>query len=76
MLDAVSMFDDEIMEMYLEARRSPTTDPSGHPQGHLRGGDDSRGVRHQATATRAIQRLLDAIVEYMPSPLMWRPSRA
>ena len=69
MLDAVSMFDDEIMEMYLEGQDIPK--------------DRIRKAIRKATCAvemipitcgtsyrnKGIQRLLDAIVEYMPSPL-------
>ncbi len=69
MLDAVSMFDDEIMEMYLEGQDIPK--------------DRIRKAIRQATIAnemvpvtcgtsyrnKGIQRLLDAIVDYMPSPL-------
>ena len=69
LLDAVSMFDDEIMEMYLEGQDIPK--------------DRIRKAIRQATCAvemipitcgtsyrnKGIQRLLDAIVDYMPSPL-------
>ena len=69
MLDAVSMFDDEIMEMYLEGKEIPT--------------DKIRAAIRQATVAvemvpvvcgtsyrnKGVQKLLDAIVDYMPSPL-------
>ena len=69
MLDAVSMFDDEIMEMYLDGQEIPK--------------DRIRKAIRQATIAnemvpvtcgtsyrnKGIQRLLDAIVDYMPSPL-------
>ena len=69
MLDAVSMFDDEIMEMYLEGQEIPD--------------DRIRQAIRKATCAvemipvvcgtsyrnKGIQRLLDAIVDYMPSPL-------
>ncbi|MBD5152291.1 MAG: elongation factor G [Oscillibacter sp.] len=69
MLDAVSMFDDEIMEMYLEGQDIPK--------------DRIRKAIRAATCAvemipvtcgtsyrnKGIQRLLDAIVDYMPSPL-------
>jgi len=69
LLDAVSMFDDEIMEMYLEGTEIPK--------------DRIRKAIRQATIAnemvpvtcgtsyrnKGIQRLLDAIVDYMPSPL-------
>ena len=69
LLDAVSMFDDEIMEMYLEGQDIPT--------------DRIRTAIRQATCAvemipvvcgtsyrnKGVQKLLDAIVDYMPSPL-------
>ena len=69
MLDAISMFDDEIMEMYLEGQEIPK--------------DRIRKAIRKATCAvemipvtcgtsyrnKGIQRLLDAIVDYMPSPL-------
>ena len=69
LLDAVSMFDDEIMEMYLEGQDISK--------------DRIRKAIRQATCAvemipvtcgtsyrnKGIQRLLDAIVDYMPSPL-------
>ena len=69
LLDAVSMFDDEIMEMYLEGQEIPT--------------DRIRTAISQATCAvemipvvcgtsyrnKGVQKLLDAIVDYMPSPL-------
>ena len=68
LLDAVSMFDDEIMEMYLEGQEIPT--------------DKIRAAIRQATVAvemvpvvcgssyrnKGVQKLLDAIVDYMPAP--------
>ncbi|MEA5144010.1 MAG: elongation factor G [Oscillibacter sp.] len=68
LLDAVSMFDDEIMEMYLEGQEIPT--------------DKIRRAIRQATVAvemvpvtcgssyrnKGVQKLLDAIVDYMPAP--------
>ncbi len=68
LLDAVSMFDDEIMEMYLEGKEIPT--------------DKIRNAIRQATCAvemvpvvcgssyrnKGVQKLLDAIVDYMPAP--------
>ena len=69
LLDAVSMFDDEIMEMYLEGQEIP--------EERIR-----QAIRKATCAVemipvtcgtsyrnKGIQRLLDAIVDYMPSPL-------
>ena len=68
LLDAVSMFDDEIMELYLEGEEIPT--------------DKIRAAIRQATIAvemvpvtcgssyrnKGVQKLLDAIVDYMPAP--------
>ncbi len=68
LLDAVSMFDDDIMEMYLEGEEIPT--------------DKIRKAIRQATVAvemvpvtcgssyrnKGVQKLLDAIVDYMPAP--------
>ena len=68
LLDAVSMFDDEIMEMYLEGQEIPT--------------DKIRAAVRKATVAvemvpvtcgssyrnKGVQKLLDAIVDYMPAP--------
>ena len=68
LLDAVSMFDDEIMELYLEGQEIPT--------------DKIRKAIRQATVAvemvpvvcgssyrnKGVQKLLDAIVDYMPAP--------
>ena len=68
LLDAVSMFDDDIMEMYLEGKEIPTA--------------KIRKAIRQATCAvemvpvtcgssyrnKGVQKLLDAIVDYMPAP--------
>ena len=68
LLDAVSMFGDEIMEMYLEGQEIPT--------------DKIRAAIRKATVAvemvpvtcgssyrnKGVQKLLDAIVDYMPAP--------
>ncbi len=68
LLDAVSMFDDEIMEMYLEGEEIPA--------------DRIRAAIRAATVAvemipvtcgtsyrnKGVQKLLDAIVDYMPAP--------
>jgi elongation factor G len=69
LLEAVSDFDDEIMELYLEGKDVPT--------------DKVRAAIRKATVSvemiavtcgtsyrnKGVQKLLDAIVDYMPSPL-------
>ena len=68
MLDAVTMFDDEIMMMYLEGEEIPT--------------DKIRKAIRQATIAvemipvvcgssyrnKGVQKMLDAVVDYMPAP--------
>ena len=68
LLDAVSMFDDAIMELYLEGKEIPTA--------------KIRAAIRQATCAvemvpvtcgssyrnKGVQKLLDAIVDYMPAP--------
>ena len=68
LLEAVSMFDDEIMELYLEGKEIPA--------------DKIRTAIRQATVAvemvpvvcgssyrnKGVQKLLDAIVDYMPAP--------
>ena len=68
LLDAVSMFDDEIMEMYLDGQEIPT--------------DKIRRAIRAATVAvemipvtcgtsyrnKGVQKLLDSIVDYMPAP--------
>ena len=68
LLDAVSMFDDEIMELYLEGKEIPTA--------------KIRAAIRQATCAvemvpvtcgssyrnKGVQKLLDATVDYMPAP--------
>ena len=68
LLDAVSMFDDEIMEMYLEGQEIPT--------------EKIRAAIRKATVAvemvpvtcgssyrnKGVQKLLDALVDYMPAP--------
>ncbi len=68
LLDAISMFDDEIMEMYLEGKEIPS--------------EKIRKAIRQATVAvemipvvcgtsyrnKGVQKLLDAIVDYMPAP--------
>ena len=68
LLDAVSMFDDEIMELYLEGKEIPTA--------------KIRAAIRQATCAvemvpvtcgssyrnKGVQKLLDTIVDYMPAP--------
>ena len=69
LMDAVSMFDEEIMEMYLDGQEVPA--------------DKIRAAIRKATVAnemvpvtcgtsyrnKGVQKLLDAIVDYMPSPL-------
>ncbi|MBQ1805720.1 MAG: elongation factor G [Oscillospiraceae bacterium] len=75
LLEAISMFDDEIMEMYLDGQDIPT--------------DRIRSAIRKATVAvemipvtcgtsyrnKGVQKLLDAIVDYMPAPTDIPPIR-
>ena len=68
LLDAVSMFDDEIMEMYLEGQEIPTA--------KLRAAIRKATVAEEMVPVtcgtsyrnKGVQKLLDAIVDYMTAP--------
>ena len=68
MLDAVSMFDDEIMEMYLEGKEIPTA----KIRAAIRKATVAVEMIPVACGTsyrnKGVQKLLDAIVDYMPAP--------
>ena len=68
LLDAVSMFDDEIMEMYLEGKEIPTA----KIRAAIRKATVAVEMIPVACGTsyrnKGVQKLLDAIVDYMPAP--------
>ena len=68
LLDAVSMFDDEIMELYLEGKEIPT----GKIRTALRKATCAVEMVPVTCGSsyrnKGVQKLLDAIVDYMPAP--------
>ncbi|WP_308857282.1 elongation factor G [uncultured Oscillibacter sp.] len=69
LMDAVSMFDDEIMEMYLSGEEVP--------QDKIRAAIRKATIANEMVPVtcgtsyknKGVQKLLDAIVDYMPSPV-------
>ena len=69
LLDAVSMFDDEIMEMYLDGQDIP--------KGKIRAAIRQATIANEMVPVtcgtsyrnKGVQKLLDAIVDYMPAPV-------
>ena len=68
MLDAVSMFDDEIMEMYLEGKEIPTTKIRAAIRKATVAVEMIPVVCGTSYRNKGVQKLLDAIVDYMPAP--------
>ena len=68
MLDAVSMFDDEIMEMYLEGKEIPTAKIRAAIRKATVAVEMIPVVCGTSYRNTGVQKLLDAIVDYMPAP--------
>ena len=68
MLDAVSMFDDEIMEMYLEGKEIPTAKIRAAIREATVAVEMIPVVCGTSYRNKGVQKLLDAIVDYMPAP--------
>ena len=68
MLDAVSMFDDEIMEMYLEGKEIPTAKIRAAIRKATVAVEMIPVVCGTSYRNKGVQKLLDAIVDYMPGP--------
>ena len=68
LLDAVSMFDDEIMEMYLEGKEIPTAKISAAIRKATVAVEMIPVVCGTSYRNKGVQKLLDAIVDYMPAP--------
>ena len=68
MLDAVSMFDDEIMEMYLEGQEIPTAKIRAAIRKATVAVEMIPVVCGTSYRNKGVQKLLDAIVDYMPAP--------
>ena len=69
MLDAVSMFDDEIMEMYLEGKEIPTAKIRAAIRKATVAVEMVPVVCGTSYRNKGVQKLLDAIVDYMPAPI-------
>ena len=68
LLDAVSMFDDEIMEMYLEGQEIPTAKIRAAIRQATCAVEMVPVVCGSSYRNKGVQKLLDAIVDYMPAP--------
>ena len=68
MLDAGSMFDDEIMEMYLEGKEIPTAKIRAAIRKATVAVEMIPVVCGTSYRNKGVQKLLDAIVDYMPAP--------
>ena len=68
LLDAVSMFDDEIMEMYLEGKEIPTAKIRAAIRKATVAVEMIPVVCGTSYRNKGVQKLLDASVDYMPAP--------
>ena len=68
LLDAVSMFDDEIMELYLEGKEIPTEKIRTAIRKATCAVEMVPVVCGSSYRNKGVQKLLDAIVDYMPAP--------
>jgi elongation factor G len=69
LLEAVSDFDDEIMEKYLEGQEVPTAAVKAAIRKATIAVDMIPVVCGTSYRNKGVQKLLDAIVDYLPSPL-------
>jgi elongation factor G len=68
LLDAVSMFDDEIMEMYLDGKDIPTEKIRKAIRAATVAVEMIPVTCGTSYRNKGVQKLLDAIVDYMPAP--------
>ena len=68
LLDAVSMFDDEIMEMYLEGEEIPCEKIRAAIRKATCAVEMIPVVCGTSYRNKGVQKLLDAVVDYMPAP--------
>ena len=68
LLDAVSMFDDEIMELYLEGKEIPTSKIRTAIRKATCAVEMVPVTCGSSYRNKGVQKLLDAIVDYMPAP--------
>ncbi|MDY3985857.1 elongation factor G [Dysosmobacter sp.] len=69
LMDAVSMFDDEIMEMYLGGEEVPQEKIRAAIRKATIANDMVPVVCGTSYKNKGVQKMLDAIVDYMPSPV-------
>ena len=69
LMDAVSMFDDEIMEMYLGGEEVPQEKIRAAIRKATIANDMVPVVCGTSYKNKGVQKMLDAVVDYMPSPL-------
>nr|WP_325299272.1 elongation factor G [uncultured Dysosmobacter sp.] len=69
LMDAVSMFDDEIMELYLAGEEVPQEKIRAAIRKATIDNDMVPVVCGTSYKNKGVQKMLDAIVDYMPSPL-------
>ena len=68
LMDAVSMFDEELMEMYLEGQENPTAKIRAAIRKATCAVKMVPVVCGSSYRNKGVQKLLDAIVDYMPAP--------
>ena len=68
LLDAVSMFDDEIMELYLEGKEIPTAKIRAAIRQATCAVEMVPVICGSSYRNKGVQKLLDAIVDFMPAP--------
>ena len=68
LLDAVSMFDDEIMEMYLEGQEIPASKIRAAIRKATLAVEMVPVTCGSSYRNKGVQKLLDAVVDYMPAP--------
>jgi len=69
MLDAISMFDEEIMEMYLEGEEIPVAKIKTAIRAATIANEMVPVVCGTSYKNKGVQQVLDAVVDYMPSPV-------
>ena len=69
MLDAISMFDEEIMEMYLEGEEIPVAKIKTAIRATTIANEMVPVVCGTSYKNKGVQQVLDAVVDYMPSPV-------
>ncbi len=69
LLDAVSMFDDEIMELYMEGKEIPVAKIKAAIRAATIANEMVPVVCGTSYKNKGVQQVLNAVVDYMPSPL-------